>query len=882
MSLAPDFTLTEHLKFIFPWRSYQDKFLKDFDKHIEDEHLHVIAPPGSGKTVLGLEMIRRVNKKTLVFTPTLTIRNQWNDRLGDCFLKNSKDVNCGYNLKKPADITFSTYQSLHAFFKNEMNSSSEKLLDFFRNAGIKNIVLDEAHHLKNEWWLPLFELKRLENCIYIALTATPPYDSSPRELRNYFELCGAVDAEITVPELVKEQNLCPHQDYIHFSKPSIERINDILDFREQIYHFVTALTGNIKFIELVKTHPFYKETEAVLPQIYEAPKLYSALLIFLNASKELITREKLEILGLTEEEQKHIPSFSYEWVEVLLQYYLVDFKDAYGEDAAVLYPIEKELRRIGVLDQKRLNLIGDQRFYKSLSQSVTKLNSILEITNLEAKNMGDSLRQVILSDYIRKEFVDIRQNQLHTINKLGVIPIFQHLRFNGIKEQYLGVLTGSLIILHSSTIDELRKHLPADAITWEQIPASSFLIIKPNATSKTLLIGAITHLFETGFIKILIGTKSLLGEGWDCPAINTLVLASFVGSFVMSNQMRGRAIRVSPNQPDKVANIWHLACVDPTADSGGADYNLLQRRFDAFCGVSLTGVPVIENGSDRLNIKVGSNNSEDLNLHFRNLASNRNLVKSRWSEAIEEGAVMVNELKLNFDDNQPFKVKRKIAYDTTLKYALAEIGLILTVVLPEIFISYLRVLISKGIIHFIVVVAAALAVTLMPKFFKASKLYLYFGRIDKDIEAIAKVVLRTMINLKHIHTPPKNIVLEIEEPHAGVINCYLKGATAKEEKLFISYLQEVILPIENPRYILAQANWLREQLGFSSYFTVPDVFAQRKEDALVFYNFWTQHLGECSLYFTRNLRGRKLLLKARFQALKKDTHVSAKQATIWK
>ncbi|MDP5044031.1 MAG: DEAD/DEAH box helicase, partial [Leeuwenhoekiella sp.] len=357
---------------------------------------------------------------------------------------------------------------------------------------------------------------------------------------------------------------------------------------------------------------------------------------------------------------------------------------------------------------------------------------------------------------------------------------------------------------------------------------------------------------------------------------------SFVGSFVMSNQMRGRAIRVSPKQPDKVANIWHLACVDSTADSGGADYNLLQRRFDAFCGVSLTGVPVIENGSDRLNIKVGSNNSEDLNLHFRNLASNRNLVKSRWSEAIEEGAVMVNELKLNFDDNQPFKVKRKIAYDTTLKYALAEIGLILTVVLPEIFISYLRVLISKGIIHFIVVVAAALAVTLMPKLFKASKLYLYFGRIDKDIEAIAKVVLRTMINLKHIHTPPKNIVLEIEEPHAGVINCYLKGATAKEEKLFISYLQEVILPIENPRYILAQANWLREQLGFSSYFTVPDVFAQRKEDALVFYNFWTQHLGECSLYFTRNLRGRKLLLKARFQALKKDTHVSAKQATIWK
>ena len=35
----------------------------------------------------------------------------------------------------------------------------------------------------------------------------------------------------------------------------------------------------------------------------------------------------------------------------------------------------------------------------------------------------------------------------------------------------------------------------------------------------------ITMLFEKGEIEILIGTKSLLGEGWDSPCINALIMA---------------------------------------------------------------------------------------------------------------------------------------------------------------------------------------------------------------------------------------------------------------------------------------------------------------------------------------------------------------------
>ncbi|QCX39983.1 hypothetical protein FF125_16615 [Aureibaculum algae] len=79
--------LFKDLRFIYPWRNYQENFLINFSTHISDDHFHVIAPPGSGKTVLGLEIVKRIGKKTLVLAPTLTIRNQWEDRLQHFFTK---------------------------------------------------------------------------------------------------------------------------------------------------------------------------------------------------------------------------------------------------------------------------------------------------------------------------------------------------------------------------------------------------------------------------------------------------------------------------------------------------------------------------------------------------------------------------------------------------------------------------------------------------------------------------------------------------------------------------------------------------------------------------------------------------------------------------
>ncbi|HVL96849.1 MAG TPA: DEAD/DEAH box helicase family protein, partial [Solirubrobacteraceae bacterium] len=40
-------------------------------------HTHIVAPPGSGKTIMGLEIARRIGQPALVLCPTTAFQAQW-------------------------------------------------------------------------------------------------------------------------------------------------------------------------------------------------------------------------------------------------------------------------------------------------------------------------------------------------------------------------------------------------------------------------------------------------------------------------------------------------------------------------------------------------------------------------------------------------------------------------------------------------------------------------------------------------------------------------------------------------------------------------------------------------------------------------------------
>ncbi len=871
------------LEFKFPWRNYQNEILKNFDNHIADNHFHVIAPPGSGKTILGIEIIRRLGKKTLVLAPTLTIRNQWESRTQEFFTKDENFKGFSFDLKSPNDITFSTYQSLHAFYKSFDDKND--YFNFFEKHNFETIVLDEAHHLKNEWWKCLNALKEALPFFIVALTATPPYDSSKTEITKYFTLCGEVDDEIVVPDLVRENDLCPHQDFVYFSKPNDSEINFISEYRNKIASFKESLLKDDVFIRLVLNHRFYSKPQLYLDEIYTNTPYFSAILNFLNSSGILIGKNKLEILGFSKKEKIRFPNLDLKWLEILLQNILVTDRESLSAHEKYLQHLEKTLRRLNVYERNKVNFIGEQLLYKSLAFSPSKLNSIVDIILSERSTLKENLSCVILTDYIRKEFLNTASENINTINKIGVIPIFHFVRSLYPYQKDIAVLTGSIVIVHKSSLNALERIEPLSNFTLSTLEADpSFFMVVPKGKTQNAIVSILTELFENGIIKVLIGTKSLLGEGWDAPSINSLILASSIGSFVSSNQMRGRAIRKDADKPDKTGSIWHLACVDPTDSSGGREVDILRRRFEAFVGITNTTIPFISNGFDRLNFpeEILIEDVEALNEETLARAKTRSSIIKRWISSIGSGTKMTKQVKLVHLGEKPLEQQIRVYYFDALRFFIAELSLAMFFFYFEFILEAMNIIMTRGIRYFAYTFIAAFFATFGYKLFKAIKLYIRYGFLDKKIHKFGLVTLNALNELGFLSTNMYHIKVESERFEGGDVVCYLVGANNYENTLFSKALTELLDPIESPRYLIVKTDILRSHLRIENFYAVPDIFGDKKKNAKVFQKYWRQYLGRNKLFFTRQAEGRKLLVKARLYHIHNAFKKVSKEVIRWK
>ena len=104
----------EQLSFRGTFRDYQQRVLDNVDTHMQDNKINIVAAPGSGKTILGLELICRLKSPCLIFSPTVTIRDQWGERFVDFFVPEGEDFNKYYssNLKRLALLNSITYQAM--------------------------------------------------------------------------------------------------------------------------------------------------------------------------------------------------------------------------------------------------------------------------------------------------------------------------------------------------------------------------------------------------------------------------------------------------------------------------------------------------------------------------------------------------------------------------------------------------------------------------------------------------------------------------------------------------------------------------------------------------------------------------------------------------
>lgn len=860
------------LEFKGTWRIYQQRVLDKFAGYSQDHKIHVVAAPGSGKTTLGIELIKRTNRIALILTPTITIREQWIDRINKAFLCNEavSDKYISRDLKYPKLITVATYQALFSAMSRyqgklieendefemieEVDYDDFDLIETFKSLQLGTLCLDECHHLRNEWWKSLEKFKKAFDDIFtIALTATPPYDANINMWTRYMDMCGEIDEEITVPELVKDGTLCPHQDYVYFNYPTNQEKQEVNVFKENAQSILNNLCNDQQFLQVIQAHRFFTSTVSD-EELLENPAYLSALLIFLNEGKIPVSKRFQKLLGF-----KKLEPVTLKWLEILLQGFIYDDTDSYLVDENYRQQMIKELKAKGLIEKRKVTLQVNQALEKILINSKGKCESIKQIVFHEYQNLKDDLRLLILTDYIRKEYESSLGDETKDVNNLGVIPFFEQLRRES-KSLKLGVLCGSIVIIPIEAKEVLLKKInDANKIKFIKIGKLEDYVKVELKGNQHFLIDIISELFTQGYIQVLIGTKSLLGEGWDCPCVNTLILASFVGSYMLSNQMRGRAIRVFKDDPNKTSNIWHLVCVKPRDNlqvgNSSEDFEMLTRRMEHFLGLHYRH-DTIENGIERLSaIKFPFNQSnvKKINQEMLSLSKQRQSLKDRWerSLAVYEKIEIVDEAK----------VKDKY----------------ISVVLFNDALRILVVMVIAGIIGVILGLPLLkdLSLSSIQKYLFAAG---YIAIFSLGILLSLKKVLTLKNPLARLNIFGKGIreALEktnqldsynsrIEVESYGVRHAvYLLGGTGHDKALFAKCVSEFFASIDNQRYILYNP---KRRNKLDGYFAIPDCFSKRKEDATIFAQYMKPFIGKYEVVYTRNENGRKILLDARIKAL---------------
>jgi superfamily II DNA or RNA helicase len=886
--------MLDQLSFKGQWRQYQQRVLDKSESFMGDGKIHLVAAPGSGKTTLGIEFIRRFGNPTLILVPTVTIRQQWVDRIKQAFLSDANQAEqlISQDLKRPKMITVATYQALHSsmnqvvgdgLIEDTDDTAQQEHFNFqdfdirktFEDKDLGTLCLDECHHLRNEWWKSLESFRKAFPKIkMISLTATPPYEGEPALWERYISMCGEIDEEITVPELVKEGTLCPHQDYVYFAFPTKEERTQLDQFEKQKLNFLTKLSTDINFSNTIQSSPALSN-QISDDDLLANPKYLSAILIFLR-SKELPFPQRFQELLAT----KTLPTFTLEWFETLLNGIIFQVPNWFGFTEEAFNQLKSDLKANGLIERNQVKLIRNKKQDVLLNQSLGKLNAVRDIFKAEYQALGTNLRQLVLTDFIRKDFQVHLGDKNAQFTQLGVLSYFESIRREMIEQTWtvpVAVLTGSLVIIPTSTKEHLERLIPNSRLSYDvigQLSQEDYLKVSISGSYHDL-VTALTQLFQEGYIKVIIGTKSLLGEGWDAPCVNSLILASFVGSFMLSNQMRGRAIRVWPDNPNKTSSIWHLVSInlspkkwfeiqnaeekyDETLELQlyglSPDLDLLDRRMTQFLGLHYSEL-TIESGIDRLElnqITFSQKGLEKLNQNAITLSQKRQELKDRWQEALplNEKMEVANEVEV---DKQflplaylnDWMKALLISQAFAATYFIIDLGRYLIVGKP--FNQSLPILL--------------IALLLLAVFWGR---YFIYKSPYKCLEIFGKAIHQALLDSDQIETK-ESAPRVVKDSKQAIYNAiYLKGASMREKEIFAQALTEFFAPIENQRYILKSCHKVKDQTEF---FAVPSMFEKRKADAESFLQHIQKSVGKYNLIYTRSIQGRPILLEARIKAL---------------
>ena len=957
------------------WRHYQVLALDSFenDRRHGRRRTHIVAPPGSGKTLLGMEIVRRLGTRALVLVPNTAVQEQWVRAAAEF------GATTGLAAADPsAPIACLTYQALcqlddpsvalgnlaerqwaaeratatgtavreverealgwtgaaaarrkrelariTASLKRQiaraghgslhlgqlLSDGARQRIQALRHGEVRTVVLDECHHLASLWGYVVREaIEELGNVHLVGLTATPPDALTAEENELYGSLLGPVDFTVPTPALVRDRALAPYQELAWLIRPLDAEANWLAEHDLRFTELITTLHEETSGVLSMPAWVISRMRDRSRAGDEEAEVSWTGFQrrhpALARAGARFLISGGLELPpGVPRGEGYREPPDLDDWLVLLEDYALHCLAADPSEAASARYAgIAAGLRALGFSLTRQGIRRGASDVDRLLMNSGAKSAALVDVVGCEYDARGEGLRVLVLAD---TELASVPAESLSGVLRpeAGSAPeAVRALAADGRTAPLRPLLVSgrglrcadhdaeALLAALAEAAHTAGPPAPPGTAGLRAEPADGGLVrlvAAGTAWQPRLWVELATRVFTAGAARVLVGTRALLGEGWDAPCVNCLVDLSSAATAMSVVQSRGRALRLDPGDPDKIASNWDIVCVAPELARGTGDYERFVRKHLHLFAPSEDGA--IEAGPSHVHPSLGpftpppADSFDEINREMSRRASGHEQARERWG---------IGQPYAGAEQETLVILPRKAGHPRPVSEHPPSYRI------P----SRSPVTVASFVSAFAVAVTAAggdpavlAGLAIAPAAFGWTGARL--ARIQRSLDdalpldLVAHAICDAYRELGEL-TDRAATSLAIEPRASGYLRCYLPAATAAESQRFTGALDGALSPAEFPRYLVSRlvpapnrsllrplGRLLSRKPPFERrWIAVPEDFGRTKQRAEAYAGAWRRWLGPGELRFTqRSDAGREAVADANAQ--RSDYQTSSRK--IW-